>query len=457
MNRHIHFIGIGGIGMSGIASIFLRKGDIVSGSDIKENQNIQRLKALGAHIYIGHSGQNIENPDTVVYSSAISQDNPEIIQAKKKNIPVLKRAQALAELMQDKIGIAITGAHGKTTTTSLISHLLINAGLCPTIAIGGILRNLSDNACLGDSRYFVAEADESDGSFLYYYPTYSVITNIDREHLDYYGNLDNIISSCREFMSKTREDGLIFACGDDPRIKNILKDFRKSRYLLFGLGSSNDYCPKNIKLNKFSSEFDCYFRDGLIGHIELNLAGMHNVSNSLACIGIGRKLGVSFDDIKESLSNYQGSERRFQVKLKNDSFIVIDDYAHHPTEIRATLAAARNAHQGRIIAVFQPHRYSRVKFLLDEFEKSFDLVDYLVLTDIYAANEKPIEGVNSRVLFDRIKKNRGSSETVFLSKENIIGHLSEIAKPGDMIVTLGAGDINKICDELTKNLQMVHI
>ena len=296
MNRHIHFIGIGGIGMSGIASIFLRKGDIVSGSDIKENQNIQRLKALGAHIYIGHSGQNIENPDTVVYSSAISQDNPEIIQAKKKNIPVLKRAQALAELMQDKIGIAITGAHGKTTTTSLISHLLINAGLCPTIAIGGILRNLSDNACLGDSRYFVAEADESDGSFLYYYPTYSVITNIDREHLDYYGNLDNIISSCREFMSKTREDGLIFACGDDPRIKNILKDFRKSRYLLFGLGSSNDYCPKNIKLNKFSSEFDCYFRDGLIGHIELNLAGMHNVSNSLACIGIGRKLGVSFND-----------------------------------------------------------------------------------------------------------------------------------------------------------------
>jgi len=438
--------------MSGIAQLLLRCGIKVSGSDIKDSRIIQGLKEQGAKIFIGHNPLNIKGASLIIYSSAIGEDNPEIIEAKRAGITLLKRAQALAKLMENKTVITVSGSHGKTTTTSLAAYLLLEAGLHPSVAIGGILRNINTNACLGGGEFFVAEADESDGSFLYYRPKYSIITNIDREHLDYYKELGNELDAFREFLNKTEEGGCVFCCADDMNLKSIIKDYR-NRYIMFGLKDNADIFPKNILLKGLTSEFDCFYKNRFIDRFRLTLGGEHNISNALSVIALGLELGIDLKFIKRALAQYKGAKRRLEIKFDKNGFLLIDDYAHHPTEIIATLKAVRNLKQNRIIAVFQPHRYSRTKLLLDEFGKSFDLADCVIITDIYPASEPPIEGIDGRSVFNKIKERAPDKEIIFLPKEEIARHILEIIKPDDTVIMLGAGDIVKICDELAEKLK----
>jgi UDP-N-acetylmuramate--alanine ligase len=451
MDKHYHLIGIGGIGMSGIAKLLLRSGYRVSGSDLKECPLTKELQDLGAKIYIGHDPENIKGASLIVYSSAIKEDNPEIIEAKRTGVSLIKRAQALAELMKDKIVITVTGSHGKTTTTSLISYLLLEAGLFPTVAIGGILRNIDTNACIGNGNFFVAEADESDGSFLYYRPRYSIVTNIDHEHLDYYKNFENEVNAFGEFLHRTQEDGCVFCCDDDLALRKIIANY-KNRYILFGLKETAQIYPKNIKLEGLSSEFDCFYKNKFVDRFYLSLAGMHNICNGLSVIALGLELGIDLKFIKKTLSNYKGAGRRMEIKFSNPEFLLIDDYAHHPTEIRATLSAAKNLRKNRLIAIFQPHRYTRTKLLLDEFGKCFDAADYVIITNIYPAGEPSIEGISGRSIYDKIKQYAPGKFVCFLPKEEIITHILGAIRPGDLVITLGAGDIVKVCDELAERI-----
>ncbi len=452
MNKHIHFIGIGGIGMSGIAQLFLCQGLKVSGSDLKENKITEELKKQGADVFSGHNPANIRGADLVVYSSAIREDNPEIVEAKKQGVSLIKRAQALSLLMQDKTTITIAGSHGKTTTTSLVSYLLIEAGLNPSVAIGGILKNIGKNACMGQGQFFVAEADESDGSFLYYKPRYSIVTNIDREHLDYYGDFENEIAAFGKFIRQTEPGGCVFCCNDDVNLRRILNGY-SSRYLLFGLAADAHIYPQNIRVNGLSCEFDCYYKDKFVSGFHLALAGRHNISNALAVIALGLELGIDLEVIKMALANYKGAGRRIEIKFKNSDYFIIDDYAHHPTEIRATLDALQALKPGRVIAVFQPHRYSRTRLLCEEFGRSFGLADYVILSDIYPAGEGALEGVSASNIFDKLKENSPAKPVIYLPKEEITAHLLKIMRPGDLIITLGAGDIVKICDELVERIK----
>ncbi len=438
--------------MSGIANLLLRRGFNVSGSDLKESRVTAELQRLGAKIFFGHSPANIKGADVVVYSSAIKEDNPEIREAKKSNIPLKKRAEALAELMRDKTVITVTGSHGKTTTSSLVSCLLLEAGLKPTIAVGGIFRNIDSNASLGEGKFFVAEADESDGSFLYYHPDYSIITNIDYEHLDYYRSFKNEAEAFRKFIYQTKKGGCVFACSDDPALKGLLAGY-EGRHIFFGLEEGADIYPANIALRALSSQFDCFKQGKFVERFELALGGLHNISNSLAVIGLGLELGLEPGLIKKALGGYQGSRRRLEVKFSSPDYLLIDDYAHHPTEIRATLAAVRELKPDRIIAVFQPHRYTRTKLLWDKFAGSFDSADYLVLTDIYPAGEKPIAGIDAKGLGAKIKQSSPDKAVHFLAKEEIVGHILNIIKPGDLVIILGAGDIVKSCDELAERIK----
>jgi UDP-N-acetylmuramate--alanine ligase len=452
MNKHYHFIGIGGIGMSGIAQLMLERRMRVSGSDLKASHITDELKVKGASIFIGHDAENIQGADEVIYSSAIKEDNPEIQEAKRLGVPLVRRAQALAELMQGETVITVTGSHGKTTTTSLVSYLLMQAGLCPTAAIGGILKNIENNACLGKGTFFVAEADESDGSFLYYQPKYSIITNIDYEHLDYYKDFQNQVNTFKEFIYRTKEDGCLFCCADDVNLKNILKDY-KNRYVLFGLKDDADIYPKNIEIKGLSSEFDCYYKNKFLQRFHLSLGGRHNISNALAVVALGLELKIDLNFIREALSGYKGALRRIETKYNANGYLVFDDYAHHPTEIKATLAAVRNLKFDRLIAAFQPHRYTRTKLLFDEFARSFALADYVILTDIYPASEQALEGVTSALIYDKMRQYYPAKEIELLPKEQISGHVLGILRPGDLFITLGAGDISKVGDELVEGLK----
>jgi UDP-N-acetylmuramate--alanine ligase len=453
MEIRYHFIGIGGIGMSGIARLYRSRGFPVSGSDLKETEITRQLRSCGMEVFIGHRAQNLGAAQRVVYSAAIRDDNPEMQAARQKGIPLLRRAQALAELMAGKNVITVTGSHGKTTTSSLISYLLLEAGLNPTAAIGGIVRNIDSNACAGDGEFFVAEADESDGSFLYYRPRYSVITNIDREHLDYYGDFRREVELFREFISYTEEGGCVFACSDDANLKEIAAACGR-RHVLFGLRDGAALCARNIRLQGLSSEFDCFYRGRPIARFCLALGGEHNVSNALAVIGIGLELGISPEVIKKALSGYRGAGRRLEVKLRReDGLTVIDDYAHHPAEIRATLAAAAHLAHRRVIAAFQPHRYTRTALLMDDFARSFDAVDCLVLSEVYPASEFPIAGASSAELLRRIKARLPQKQALLLPKEEIAGYLAGVIGPEDLVLILGAGDIAKVSDELVQMLK----
>lgn len=450
--KQYHLIGIGGIGMSGIAQLLLRSGIKVSGSDLKESRITKELKILGAEIFIGHNAANLKNVNLIIYSSAIKEDNPEVITAKKFGIPLIKRAEALAQLMKKKCVITVTGSHGKTTTASLASCLLLEAGLFPTVAIGGILRNIDTNACMGNGKYFVAEADESDGSFLYYRPKYSIITNIDREHLDYYKTFEKEVEAFKEFLNRTQEGGCVFACRDDLTLKGLLEDY-KNKLVLFGMTHMADIYPKRIELKGLSSDFDCYYKGKFIDRFHLSLGGRHNISNALSVIALGLELGIDLKSIKNALNNCKGAKRRLEVKFQRTGLTVIDDYAHHPTEIRATLLALKNLRPNKIIAVFQPHRYTRTKILIDEFSKSFDSADHVIITDIYAASESPIEGVSAKSICDKIKEYSPAKIVEYLPQKDIKSHILEIIRPKDLVVTLGAGDIVKINDELVRELK----
>ncbi|MFC1708547.1 UDP-N-acetylmuramate--L-alanine ligase [Candidatus Omnitrophota bacterium] len=449
--RRIHFIGIGGIGMSGIALLCLKKGYKVSGSDIHESENTRKLVELGADIYIGHSPENIKNNDIAVYSSAIKNDNCELRQAREQKIPVFQRAQFLVSLMDKQAVIAVTGAHGKTTTSSLTAHLLTEANLSPTIAVGGIVGNISNNAKLGLGKYFVAEADESDGTFLLYKPKHSIITNIDSEHLDFYKNFENIKKAFRKFVLNNHKNGCIFWCFDDKEVRKIIKSSR-CRSVSFGLEEQADIYATNIEFDNFSSQFDVFYKNKFVARFKLSMSGRHNISNSLAVIGLGLELKLDIDVINRALSSFLGVNRRFQVKRDHDDILIIDDYAHHPSEILATIQTARRFKNKRLVVVFQPHRYSRTKLLLKRFSQSFFDADHLFITDIYPAGEKRIKGVDS-VNLCRLMKGHSKPKTKFVEKEQITNKVSDFIRRGDLVLFLGAGDISKICDGFVESLK----
>ena len=457
MNRktkHIHFVGIGGIGMSGIAELLLNLGYKVSGSDLHSSAITDNLARLGGIIFTGHKSEWMEGADVVVTSSAISATNPEVVQARENNVPVIMRAEMLAELMRlKKNGIAIAGSHGKTTTTSMVSWMLASAGLDPTIVIGGKVDALGGNAKLGQGEYLVAEADESDGSFLKLSPVLEVITNIDLEHLDYYRDLDHIKATFLEFIDKIPFYGAVIVCLDDANIAEILPTIPK-RTITYGLTPQADIHADDIVWQDGRVSFTVKDADGIRGQISIAPPGLHNVYNALAAVCVGLELELPFAQIQKGLQSYAGVQRRMQQKGEIDGITIVDDYGHHPTEIRATLAAITQAWpQKRLVVLFQPHRYSRTKALFKEFQTCFHQADYLIVSDIYAASEEPIEGVTGESLLEATKLH-GQRYTRYIGDVNTIAEqLLPMLQQGDLVLTLGAGNIVKVGEELLVLLQ----
>ena len=445
--RNIHFVGIGGIGMSGIAEVLLNLGFTVSGSDLRKTEITTRLAQLGASIFYGHRGENVLDAHAVVTSSAVKADNPEVLEAKARAIPVIQRAEMLAELMRIKYSIAVAGAHGKTTTTSLVASVIRGAGLDPTCVIGGRLNSLGTNAKLGSSQYLVAEADESDGTFLMLFPTVAVVTNVDLEHLDFYSGMDEIKRAFLAFMNKVPFFGLVILCIDNENLASLIP-MLKRRYMTYGLSEKADLRAVSLRQNGFSTRFDVLHRGGRLGEVNLATPGVHNVVNALAAIGVGLELDIGFNVMAEALGQFSGIHRRLELKWDGE-VRVVDDYGHHPTEIKATLRALRSMWPGRIIVAFQPHRYSRTKALLGEFVSSFSDADVLLVTEIYAASEDRIEGVCGEALAGSIHSGGHPSVIFAPTKEEMVSRIFKTVRPGDMVVTLGAGDIYKVGEELT--------
>lgn len=430
--------------MSGLAEVLLNLGFRITGSDIKESEITRNLSVKGAICYIGHSFQNITGADVVVVSSAIGKGNVEIEAAKAAKIPIIPRAEMLAELMRMKQGIAIAGTHGKTTTTSLISHMMSISGFDPTVVIGGRVNSLGSNAKLGRGEYLVAEADESDGSFLKLNPTLAVVTTLDEEHLDYYADLDHIKETFLIFINKIPFYGLAVLCLDQKNIRDIVPRIEK-RYLSYGLCVNADLKANEIKLDRFQSSFRINYRQEDLGQFHLNMPGIHNICNSLAALGIGLELGIDLGVIRKALDEFSGIQRRFQLKGYVDDIMVIDDYGHHPAEIRASLRAAKDGWpNNRLIILFQPHRYTRTRALLQEFGESFDLADTVIVTKIYSAGEQAIPGIRGELLAEELF-NRGHKNSLFISDdEDILTFLNHNLKAHDILITLGAGDVHKI-------------
>lgn len=459
MRDKYFLIGIGGIGMGGLAALLLDQGLQVSGSDLRANQITERLKSRGAEIYLGHAAEHIDGAQFVVYSSAVKEDNPELIAAQVQGKTVLRRAQLLAQLMEGSMAVTVAGAHGKTTTTSMIAHVLTGAGMAPTVAIGGIVSGTNTHAQMGKGDCFVSEVDESDGSFLYFHPRYSVITNIDLEHVDHYPDWKSVLGAYKAFIEKTVPGGLLIICGDDDNLVKITLDNGQA-YITYGLAPSNRVRAVELEFDGFQTKFYCVVDGKQLGRVDLKVPGRHNVLNALACIALALDLSVEFSVIQKYLKEYQGVQRRFQLISKVDDIWVIDDYAHHPTEIKATLESARlfqsavagtqgRRESSRLVVVFQPHRYSRLKGLFNDFAGSLLESDRLIVTDIYAASEKPIDGITSEELCREIRA-RTSSPVANLSKEKIIPELLGVVKPGDIVVMLGAGDITTIAADFAR-------
>jgi UDP-N-acetylmuramate--alanine ligase len=449
--KNIHFVGIGGIGMSGIAEVLLNLGYHISGSDIKETEVTRRLRSLGCEISYGHRRENLREADVVVISSAVRQNNPEVEAAEQRLIPVIPRAEMLAELMRMKIGIAIAGTHGKTTTTSLISTVLAAGGLDPTVVIGGRLNSIGSNARLGQGEFLVAEADESDGSFLKLMPTIAVVTNIDPEHLDFYKGIEEIKETFLCFLEKIPFFGLAVLCLDHPNIQSLLPRLKK-RFTTYGLTTQADFQAKEIAFDGLSTSFDVVHQRQGIGRLSLRMPGLHNVYNALATLATAFELDIPFQVVQETLRDFSGIQRRFQIKGERKGVLIVDDYGHHPVEIMATLKAARTGWGKRIIAVFQPHRYTRTQALFKDFLTAFYDADVLILTDIYPAGEDRIEGVESRALFEGLREYGHKDVTYLANKGEIVEHLLRIIAPGDLVITLGAGDIWQVSEELVKQL-----
>jgi UDP-N-acetylmuramate--alanine ligase len=445
---HIHFVGIGGIGMSGIAELLLNLGYEVSGSDLKASDITERLQALGGIVYEGHQADQISGADVVVTSSAVKSDNPEVLAAEHTSIPVIPRAEMLAELMRLKYSVAIAGAHGKTTTTSIVASVLAQGGLDPTVVIGGKLKSVGSNAVLGQGDFIVAEADESDGSFLKFSPAIAVVTNIDREHLDFYPDMDAIKSVFLNFIDRIPFYGLAILCLDNEPIQDLIPEIKK-RYATYGMNSQADFQIRDVEFKKRQSRFTVFSQGQKLGRINLNLPGLHNVYNATASIAVGIELDVPFAAIKRALETLEGVQRRLEIKGEADGITVVDDYGHHPTEIKSTLeAVAKCWPDKRKVVVFQPHRYSRTEALFDDFTRSFYQSDVLLVLPIYAASEQEIEGVSGQILCEGIRAH-GHKEAHYSDEmEYAITDLKKILKSGDLLLTLGAGDVWKVGEQL---------
>ncbi|MCF6186990.1 MAG: UDP-N-acetylmuramate--L-alanine ligase [Desulfobulbaceae bacterium] len=449
--KQIHFVGVGGIGMSGIAELLLNLGYQVSGSDLRDSEITRKLTALGGSIYASHDAQWVDGADVVVTSSAISPDNPEVLAAREAHIPVIQRAEMLAELMRlAKYGIAVAGSHGKTSTTSLVATILAEARLDPTIVVGGKVDSLGGNAKLGCGDFLVAEADESDGSFLKLSPVIEVVTNIDLEHLDYYRDIEHIKDVFLQFIEILPFYGVAILCFDDENIARLLPKIQR-RIITYGLSEQADLYATRIESHGMETSFDVRFRDRELGRIKLNRPGRHTIYNSLAAIGVALELDIEFPVIARALATFDGVQRRLQIKGERDGVLVVDDYGHHPTEIRATLDAVREGWpERRLVVAFQPHRYTRTQALFDQFQTAFHRADLLILTDIYAASEQPIEGVTSEHLLAAIKSHGQRNVHYVPTVEELPAALAPMLQEGDLLLTLGAGNIVRAGEQLLK-------
>ena len=451
-NYHIYFVGIGGIGMSGIAELLMSLGYRVSGSDLKLSSITKRLEKLGAVIFQGHRGDQIADANVIVTSTAISADNPEVLAARKKSIPIIPRAEMLAELMRIKYSIAVSGAHGKTSTTSMVAAILHTAGLDPTVVIGGLLKSIGTNALHGNGEYIVAEADESDGSFLKYSPAIAAVTNIDLEHLDFYRDIEDIKDNFVKFINSVPFYGLAVLCLDSEHIQDILPRITV-RYTTFGLSNQADLQARDISFKERKGIFKVVHKGEILGEITLNLAGKHNISNALAAIAVGFELNIAFEIIKKALEKIQGVNRRLEIKGEKRGILVVDDYGHHPTEVKTTLTAVRECWpEKRIVVVFQPHRYTRTKALFDEFTRAFYQSDILFVLPIYAASEVPIEGVNSEILCEGIRDHGHKNVSCVGDFKKSLSLLSDTVQEGDLVLTLGAGDVYTLGEKLLEIL-----
>jgi len=454
--QRIHFVGIGGIGMSGIAEVLLTLGYKVSGSDLKGSPVTERLSELGAIIFIGHQAENITGAEVVVTSSAISRANPEVAAAHARHIPVIPRAEMLAELMRLKYGIAIAGMHGKTTTTSMVAAVLAAGGLDPTVVVGGRVDALGSNARLGKSQYLVAEADESDRSFLKLSPILAVVTNVDREHMDCYRDMADVEQAFIDFVDRVPFYGIVLLCNDDDRLRGLLPRLAR-RAITYGTRDDSDFRILRSKTQCSStrhySHFEVEYKGKSLGDFHLQVPGQHNVLNATASVAVGVGLDIKVDDIREGLENFAGVDRRFQLKGRVAGISVIDDYGHHPTEIRATLAAARQCRFNRVHVVFQPHRYTRTRDLLDQFGTAFDDADNLFVLDIYPASEPPIPGVTGEKVAEAVRNLGGKSARYVSSFDEAARSVAALAESGDMILTLGAGNVSQLGSQIVEQLK----
>lgn len=449
--RRVHFIGIGGIGMSGLAQLLLQRGERVSGSDLRMTPVLVRLADRGAVVSIGHDAAHVAGADLVVYSSSILPRNPEVAAARNQRIPVMPRGQLLAACLDGKTGIAVSGSHGKTTTTALIASAFLAAGTDPTILVGGDVARFGGNVRAGSGRHVVVEADESDGSFVYLAPDIAVITNIDEEHLDYYRNHSEILQAYQQFARRVRPGGTLIGCGDDPGVRQLFSGVR-ARRLTYGLSPSRDLVAEQPRVDAGRSAYTARLRGRRAGRVTLQIPGVHNVLNSLAAIGAGLTAGLSFEAVRRALAEYEGAGRRFQPRGEVGGVMVVEDYAHHPTEIAATLQAARCWTGRRIFCVFQPHRFSRTKYLRDRFGACFAAADHVILTDVYAASEDPIDGVGPQMLSQAIQAS-GFRSLHVLPRQAIVPWLVKTVRSGDLVLVLGAGDIGRVAVELVQALR----
>jgi len=450
--QHIHFVGIGGIGMSGIAEVLINLGHHVSGSDLRESDITRRLAGLGAVISYGHRMENVVEADVVVISSAVKQDNPEVVAARERFIPVIPRAEMLAELMRLKSAVAVAGSHGKTTTTSLVGTILAAAGLDPTLVIGGKLDSIGSNARLGSGDFLVAEADESDGSFLMLSPTIAVVTNIDFEHMDYYRDLDHLKETFLTFINRVPFYGVAVLCLEDPNVQSLIPHLKK-RYLSYGFSAQADIRADNPVLEGLTSRYDLVFKGETLGPVHLGLPGRHNVLNSLAAVGVALELEVPFEALTAGLSHVGVIHRRFERKGEAGGVLLIDDYGHHPTEIAATLATLKTCYPDRrAVVLFQPHRYTRTRALFEEFTKAFNQADRLILTEIYPAGETPISGVSGETLYEAIRAHGHRDARFEPEVERLAALVTADLTAGDVVLTLGAGSISGIGQEILRML-----
>lgn len=449
----VHFVGIGGIGMSGIAHLLLQKGVSVSGSDAKESPKTRELRELGATIFIGHAAENLIGAGELVVSSAIRQDNLELAEARRLGIPVLHRSKKLAQLVNSHRGITIAGTHGKTTTSSMVATLLSEKGLSASYIVGGMINSFSANARAGDTNWFVIEADESDGSLVEYNSEIAILTNIELDHVDYYRDTTHLHEVFATYISNVKEGGLCIYCADDPGAVRLLSHYRdRHDSISYGLQEGADLVASNIEFARLGSRFDITFRGENLGRLELQVPGRHNVLNSLAVVAVGLRLGLTFEQIREGLFAFCGVQRRFQIVGRNANYTVVDDYAHHPSEIRATLSAARTGDSKRVIGIFQPHRYSRTQSLAQEFGAAFSHADEVVITSIYGAGEDPIPDVSSDLIVQSLLENKHPRVHYVDGLDRVEDYVANLLQPDDLVITLGAGDIWKVAEGLSRRL-----